>query len=119
MKAQQDKGKLGEAIALKFLEDKGWHLVAKNYRYRRGEIDLIMQDQDVLVFVEVKLRQDDRFGTPESFVSEAQQALIIQTAEQFIWENNWEQAIRFDIVSILMPQPPEPSEILHLEDAFY
>lgn len=90
-------------------------VVAKNYRYRRGEIDLIARYEDTLVFVEVKLRKDARFGHPESFVAPPQVKRITEAADQYLYETDWEGAIRFDIIAItLRPQ----YSLEHFEDAF-
>ncbi|MFY0607894.1 MAG: YraN family protein [Cyclobacteriaceae bacterium] len=108
------KGKYGEDLAVSFLEKKGFEIVERNYRHARGEIDLIgILENKLLVFFEVKLRKGIAFGEPESFVSEAQQRLIIQVAEDYIYAINWQRDIRFDIISIIQ------DEIVHLEDAFY
>ncbi|EAY31138.1 YraN family protein [Microscilla marina] len=115
---QQKKGKYGENLAAAFMQNKGYTLLERNYRYKRGEIDIIAQTGDVLVFVEVKLRSSDNFGLPEESVSENQQNLIIQTAEQYIEEIDWESDIRFDIVAIELKSHQSP-QITYFEDAFY
>ncbi len=109
-----EKGRIGEARALDFYLSAGFRLRTKNYRHKRGEIDLIVQKEDLLVFVEVKLRTSNKFGHPEEFVSENQQDLILKTADQFIAESDWKGKIRFDIIAI-----DGRNEIEHFEDAFY
>ncbi|MFT6882607.1 MAG: putative endonuclease [Marinoscillum sp.] len=110
----KSKGKYGEDLAVSFLEKKGFEITERNYRYGRGEIDLIgILDNKLLVFIEVKLRKGNTYGEPESFVSNAQQKLIIKAAENYLFAINWEKDIRFDIISITR------EEILHIEDAFY
>ena len=109
------RGKQGEEMATRFLQEKGFTLVAKNYRYRQGEIDLVMRDRSTLVFVEVKLRRNANFGHPETFVDQSQAERIAEAAEQYVHETAWEDNIRFDIIAItLQPQ----SAIEHFEDAF-
>lgn len=107
-------GDTGELRAADFLSRKGYALIGAHYRYRRGEIDLIVQKEDLLVFVEVKTRNNLHYGPPEQFVSRAQQTLIIQAADAYIMENDWQGRIRFDIVAIVPGK-----EIVHFEDAFY
>lgn len=114
--AAQRTGGQGEDLALRFLQKEGYQLLVRNYRYRRDEIDLIMQKDKLLVFVEVKTRRNAEYGYPEEFVSKKQAAQIIRAAEQYIFKTDWQGNIRFDIVAILTE--PELS-IKHLPDAFY
>ncbi|NJL14538.1 MAG: YraN family protein [Microscillaceae bacterium] len=103
-------------MALEFLASQGFHLLVQNYRCGHAEIDLVVQNGDLLVFVEVKYRSPSEYGPPEAAVSRHQQACIMQAAEQFIWEKNWAGDIRFDIVAI---SPGASPEIVHFEDVFY
>jgi putative endonuclease len=111
------KGKAGEDLAVQFLIGKNHQLLARNYRYKRSEIDLIVQKDNCLIFVEVKLRTSDAFGFPEEFVSEKKAAKIMEGAEQYIHEANWKGNIRFDIVSVR--QQNGQTELIQIEDAFY
>lgn len=112
----QLSGQKGEELAAQFLEKKGYQIVARNFRYKRAEVDIIAQQGNLLVFVEVKARSSTTFGYPEDFVDEKKAALIIAAAEYYINENNWEGMIRFDIISVML-QPR--IGIHHFEDAFY
>src|SRR2546422_8671440 len=75
-------GKEGERVASRFLEARGYRIQERNYRTRRGEIDLIAEDGRILVFVEVKVRLDDRFGGPAAAITRAKQARIARLAQQ-------------------------------------
>lgn len=110
------QGKRGEALATEFLRKKGYAIVAKNYRYRRSEVDMIACREGTLVFVEVKLRKNVAFGHPEAFVDEQQARRITEAAAHYVLETDWEGGIRFDIVAITR-QPVLAIE--HFEDAFY
>ncbi len=107
-------GSQGENLAAEFLIKKGFRIVARNYRCKRAEIDLIIQREDWLIFVEVKTRSSNAFGEPESFVTEFQGRRIYEAAEEYIYSTNWHGHIRFDIVSVKLGQVPE---IIHFEDA--
>lgn len=109
-----EKGQEGENLAADFLVAKGYEIVARNYRYRKGEIDLIVKRDDWLLFVEVKTRSASTYGEPESFVGMKQLNRIIDAAEAYIYANDWHGHIRFDIVSI-KTGGWEP-EIVHFED---
>lgn len=115
-------GNRGEALALGYLLKKGYAPVERNYRTRRGEIDLILNDGNTLVFVEVKLRRGTGFGDPLEAVTPRKQARIRLIAEQYLAEKGEDfadgfDAIRFDVVGILLPRSGSP-EVSHVEDAF-
>ena len=112
-----EKGKAGEDLAAQFLIEKGYQILARNYRFKRSEIDLIAQKDNCLVFVEVKLRTTDAFGYPEEFVNEKKAAKIMEGADQYIYELKWKGNIRFDIVAIR--QIKDQTELVQIEDAFY
>lgn len=109
-----DTGARGEQLAADFLKTKGFEIVARNYRHRRAEIDLIVKRDNWLIFVEVKTRTSISYGYPEEFVDEQKARLIFQAAEEYIYSTDWQGHIRFDIVSVRMGMPPE---IIHFEDA--
>lgn len=113
----QTFGKLGEQIAAVFLREKGYQILARNYRFKRSEIDIICRKKELLIFVEVKTRSSKAFGEPETFVSHNQQEAIIRAAEEYILNNDWKGNIRFDIIAIYKRGKEE--ELTHLEDAFY
>ena len=113
MKSTIQSGAEGESKAVDFLKQKGWKIVSQNYRYKRGELDIIGLDKDVLVFVEVKYRKNNTFGFPEDFVSKHKMGMVRKTAMNYIYTENWQKDIRFDIVSITGNELPE-----HFEDAF-
>jgi putative endonuclease len=112
----QELGKQAERLVAKYLQGLGFKIVACNYRYRKAEIDLIVEKDDCLVFVEVKARTSIQFGYPEEFVSAHQQKLIHAAAENYLLVHRWNQAIRFDIVAVL--QKKRTHHISHFEDAF-
>ncbi len=107
-------GNSGEQNAANYLLSKGYEIATANFRHKRGEIDLIVKKGDLMIFVEVKTRNNLKFGTPEQFVSQRQQEVIIETANAYVSEVDWQGPIRFDIVAIVPGK-----EIMHFEDAFY
>ena len=103
-------------MAIRLLMQKGFQLVHKNYRYGRYEVDLIVQKGNLVVFVEVKVRNSLQFGPPEAGVSCKQQERIRSVAhhyQQYIPSNT---EIRFDIIGIL--RQGSRWEATHFEDAF-
>ena len=113
MKNTTETGKRGEELASLFLENKGWLILERNYRYKRGEIDLIALHDSLLIFLEVKFRKNNHFGHPENFVNAKKSEMVKQTAEYYLIEKNWKGNIRFDIIAISGGDMPE-----HFEDAF-
>lgn len=107
-------GKKGELIAAAFLEEKGFKIVARNYRRRRGEIDLIVRRDDWLIFVEVKTRTSTDFGEPEEFVDLKKARKIYDAAEEFIYSTDWHGHVRFDVISIMLG---ETESLRYFEDA--
>lgn len=108
------KGQIAESKAAKYFQQNGFKLLEKNYRYRRAEIDLVVGKADLLVFVEVKYRKSNDYGEPEQFVTTNQQTKILEAADEYIHQNNWNGNIRFDIVAI-----NAQGDLEHFEDAFY
>ena len=96
------RGHDAEARACAHLQKQGLSLVARNYRSRHGEIDLIMQEHDALVFVEVRFRSNAHFGTPAETVDARKQARLRATAEHYLQNTPKasKKACRFDIVAI-------------------
>lgn len=78
------KGKTGEQQARDFLEDKGYQMIEINHRNQRGEIDLIMRDNDWLVFVEVKLKTSSVWGEPEEMIDKRKLFRVKNAAEAFL-----------------------------------
>ena len=93
-------GQNWEETALRFLIEKGYSLIQKNYKRAGGEIDLILQDGDEFVFCEVKARSDTSFGKPEEFVERTKQQKLILTAQKYMAEKAIFQTGRFDVVAI-------------------
>ena len=96
------RGRKGERIACRFLLKQGFDILARRYRSRSGELDIIAYEGDTLVFIEVKTQSSAEFGEPWAFVDWQKQQTLRRTAEDFIAEHDLCQyAYRFDIVSVL------------------
>lgn len=106
-------GKKAEDVAHSYLKKNGLELITRNYRCRFGEIDLIMQDKDTLVFIEVRYRNTDRFGSAIESIDVNKQRKLIFTANHYLSQTNNLQPTRFDVVAL------EPNESpLWIIDAF-
>ncbi len=94
-------GKEGEDRAAKYLTGQGYKIIERNYRTRAGEIDLIALHRDVVVFVEVKTRTSDAYGSPELAVNPRKQRRMIKAALGYITYKRLHQVpCRFDVVAI-------------------
>lgn len=95
-------GEKGEEIAVGFLISNGYKILARNYKIKLGEIDIIAKDKDELVFIEVKTRYSDKFGSPLEAISISKQRQISRVALVFLKKNNLlDKKARFDAVSVL------------------
>jgi len=97
---QQSIGRANENLAYEYLQQQGLVLVERNYSCRRGEIDLIMRDQDILVFIEVRYRRHDRFGSAMESVNIQKQKRLILTAKHYLLQTRTPLNARFDVVAI-------------------
>lgn len=111
-------GNKGEELAVNFLKAKEFVIIERNYTFERSEIDIIARDKETIVFVEVKLRSNARYGYPEEFVDEKKIQFIYRAAEGWMYERDSENTnVRFDVVSILLRDNDQP-QITHFIDAF-
>ena len=108
----RDAGARAERQAEEFLKERGMRILARNFRTRFGEIDLVAQDGDTVVFVEVRSRSSDAFGTAQETVTLAKRRRIIRTAMAYAQSRRLDAPLRFDVVA-LSPQGP-----LHIPAAF-
>jgi putative endonuclease len=99
---QQKAGKQAETQACSFLEQNGLKLLCKNYQCYHGEIDLIMQDKDHIVFVEVRIRHRDDYGSALESINNRKIQKLIKAATQFLQWKKWLYRVssRFDVVTL-------------------
>ena len=111
------KGKEGEKKAENYLKEQGYVIVCRNWRARRGEIDLIAEKDGTLVFAEVKTLPASTLETVEHVLGGIKQKKIIETAKRFLLENRQysNSYIRFDVLIVDMPFYPP---VYHIKNAF-
>ncbi len=115
---KQQFGKWGEDQAARYLEEKGYQLVARNVRTEYGELDLVVIKEGKLVFVEVKTRSSGKYGRPEEAITEQKIQHLVESALSYIAENpqvpgDWQ----IDVIAIETGQPGQDPVITHFEDA--
>jgi putative endonuclease len=112
----QKTGQIGEEIAQRFLEELNFRSLEKNWYSRYGELDLIMQDGEELVFVEVKMRSSNKIGYPEEMIDRGKIKRLKKTAQQYIDVHDKQEMFwRFDIIAI--SGDTRNYEVHHLRDA--
>lgn len=117
MAEHNDLGNLAEELAANFLEEKGYKILVKNFRYQKGEIDIIAEFNNQIIIVEVKARGSDIFMEPQEAVTKKKIKSLVMVADFFMKDTNLNQEVRFDIIAVL-PDAKGRLQITHLEDAF-
>lgn len=110
-------GARGEELAEKFLCEKGYEILERNWHYGQKEIDIIARYKNLLVIVEVKTRSGTMWEQPFQAVNRRKQKMIVEAADAYIRKNNIDFEVRFDVVSIVLDK--KKTEIEHIENAFY
>ena len=111
--------KTGESLAVAHLKARGYKILARNYRAVRGEIDLVAQDGDCIVFVEVKTRRSLKFGAPQAAVTTQKQRQISKVALVYLQtENLLSASCRFDVIAVHLSPQLELLKLEQIESAF-
>ena len=111
-------GKWGEGVAVRFLQEKGYVLVATNYRCRWGEVDIVAQEGDDLVFVEVRTRRSVLYDIPEESITAAKARKLVATAQEFLQAHDQVHAgWRIDLIAIRLDGDRRVQDITHLRHA--
>lgn len=114
---RQQLGITGEQLARDFLANKGYRILTTNYRSRWGEIDIVCQEGDTVVFVEVKTRSSEKFCSPAEAVTFGKRNRLRRLAQMYLITHNLEtQPVRFDVLSLIFSS--SRIEIEHLIGAF-
>lgn len=115
MAKHNELGEDGEMAAVRFLADKGYRIIERNWREAHHEVDIIAMDRDEIVFVEVKARTGIVFGRPEDAISARKINMLIRAADCYLRMHRIDNDARFDVIA--MSSGPQPY-IKHYENAF-
>jgi len=120
MNGKKELGDWGEDRAALYLRLHGYRILARNFRCRQGEIDIVAQKGAFVVFAEVKLRKNADFGEAREFVTFTKQQRVICAAEYWLLKSGSELQPRFDVIEIYAPKGTDTvfPTIRHLENAF-
>lgn len=116
MAQHNELGKIGEQIAARYLYQQGYTMLEKDYRVGHKDIDIIACKDGVVVFVEVKTRSSDRFGSPEEAVDKTKVRNLLSAANAYIRRKHITSPVRFDVIGVVGTE--EPFQITHFAGAF-
>ena len=119
MSSRQDLGRWGEKIAADYLNQQRYTILDRNVRTPHGEIDLVVQREEVTIFIEVKTRTSTAYGLPEDAVTLKKQAHLLDSAQAYLQlypelDGDW----RVDVIAIRRFYGDQSPEIIHFENAF-
>ena len=112
-----DLGKKGEDLAVKYLINKGYRILNRNFRYRKAEIDIIARKHKVLAMIEVKTRNEGFYEGIADSISTKKRNLIVSAADHYVTVNSLDLEVRFDIITLIKKY--QGFLIEHIPDAFY
>lgn len=117
MADHNDLGNKAEDLAAEYLIKNGYRILVRNFRFKKAEIDIISEKDNLIIVTEVKARSTDFFILPQEAVTKGKIKSIVTAANHFMEEFNRDQEVRFDIISVL-PDEKGNLEIEHIPDAF-
>lgn len=117
MAEHNELGKLGEEMAVEFLQKAGYAIIETNWTFQKAEVDIIAQKENTLAIIEVKTRTSLEFGLPQDFVKPKKIQLLTKAVDAYVNERDLDIEVRFDIIAI--HKEGKSFVIEHLIDAFY
>lgn len=116
MAEHNDLGKLGEDFAAKYLLEKGYKILDRNWIYQKKELDIVALKDNLLVVVEVKSRSTDYFEHPADAITLSKIKFLVRATQGYVDSKEIEQEVRFDVISVI--KQDSKFVIEHIEDAF-
>lgn len=105
MSKKQQIGKLGEDLATKYLEEKNYKILTRNFHCKQGEIDIIAKERNEIIFIEVKARTNLHYGRPVEAVTKIKQKHIEKAAEYYLYKNNLaNNNVRIDVIEVYIKE---------------
>ncbi|NQX57409.1 YraN family protein [Paenibacillus qinlingensis] len=113
-------GRHGEELAFGYLQEQEYQIIERNWRCRSGEIDIIAEKSNKLIFIEVRTRRPSkRFGTAKESVDYRKQAKVREIAQFYMHRfHKYEQSIQFDVIAVEMSESNTDPKIIHIQEAF-
>ncbi|MDI1305214.1 MAG: YraN family protein [bacterium] len=117
MAEHNELGKIGEEMAVEYLQKDGYTILETNWTFQKAEIDILAQKENTLAVVEVKTRSSLEFGLPQDFVKPKKIQLLVKAVDAYVSKKDLDIEVRFDIIAI--HKEGKSFVIEHLIDAFY
>jgi putative endonuclease len=117
MAEHNDLGKLGEEMAVEFLQKNDYEILETNWTFQKAEADIIAKKENILAIIEVKTRSSLDFGLPQDFVKPKKIQLLVKAVNEYVISNDLDIEVRFDIIAV--HKEGKTFAIEHLIDAFY
>lgn len=117
MAEHNELGKLGEELAVDFLQKNGYDILETNWVFQKAEIDIIAQKDNTLVAIEVKTRSSIDFGLPQDFVKPKKIQLLVKAINEYVVSNDLDVEVQFDIIAINKEE--KDFNIEHIKNAFF
>lgn len=109
-------GQIGESLARKYLENKGYQVIEQNYRTKYAEIDLVVKKQSVLIFVEVRTKKGQLFGSPEETINRQKLKKLELNAAGYVARKKWKGPYRIDAICVVLNSDNKVARIEHYQD---
>ena len=117
MAQHNELGKLGEELAVDFLQQNGYEILETNWTFQKAEVDIITEFDGKIVVIEVKARGTDIFMEPHEAVTKKKIKSIVSATDEYLKSLNIDKEVRFDIITVL-PDEKGILQLNHIEDAF-
>jgi putative endonuclease len=117
MAEHNELGKLGEEMAVEYLQKDGYIILETNWTFQKAEIDILAQKENILAVIEVKTRSSIEFGLPQDFVKPKKIQLLVKAVDAYVSKKDIDVNVRFDIIAI--HKEGKSFVIEHLIEAFY
>jgi putative endonuclease len=111
-----ETGKIGEKLATDFLKKKGYKIIQQNYKTKYAEIDLVARQKETLVFVEVRTKTNEAFGSPEETLNYQKLNKVLQNSRAYAAFTNWQGPCRIDAICVILGEDNKPQRIDHYEN---
>jgi putative endonuclease len=117
-RTRKELGQQGESLAVRYLAEQGYEILERNWRCARGELDIIAERGEWLVFVEVRTRTGQACGSPEESITPAKRSRLLELAQTYLQQAGWpDRKWRVDVIALLLDRHGRLERLNHIESA--